>query len=457
VDVWVGDLETVVDAVGLERFALLGVSQGAAIAVAYAARHPDRVSDLVLYGGYARGRRFRGESEEEDAIVAAIRAGWTAPNRAFRRMFSMLFLPNGTPEQMAWHEDLLRRSTTAEAATRLYRARGGVNVCELAAQVRARTLVMHVRDDRVVPVEESRLLARADDMDRDSALNQMPPPIPTAAHEILGGGGLKLRAREWGNPGGPALLLIHGWSQSDLCWLNQVRGDLAGTFRIVTFDLRGHGLSDKPPRPEQYADGQLWADDVAAVIDQTGLEQPTLVAWSYGGYIVADYLRAYGDALIGGINLVGAAVILRPPAFDHIGPGMLENAPEMCVPDLFANTAATRRFLRACTSRPLNNDELAAALAWNMVVPPAVRGALLSRARWQRRSREYLGSRARDTRARRRDHTAVDGQTHAHRLPGRDRVVVRRCRPHAVLGGVGSLRPRTRRPRAPREVTTTRS
>jgi pimeloyl-ACP methyl ester carboxylesterase len=71
--VWVGDLETVVDAVGLERFALLGVSQGAAIAVAYAARHPDRVRDLVLYGGYARGRRFRGQDEEEDAIVGATR------------------------------------------------------------------------------------------------------------------------------------------------------------------------------------------------------------------------------------------------------------------------------------------------------------------------------------------------------------------------------------------------
>ena len=79
VDVWVGDLETVIDAAGLERFALLGVSQAAAIAVAYAARHPDRVSRMVLYGGYARGRRFRGEDSEEEAIVAAIRAGWTAP------------------------------------------------------------------------------------------------------------------------------------------------------------------------------------------------------------------------------------------------------------------------------------------------------------------------------------------------------------------------------------------
>jgi non-heme chloroperoxidase len=216
-------------------------------------------------------------------------------------------------------------------------------------------------------------------MNRQLAPDRISPPTPIATHEILGGGGLKLHAREWGNPKGPALLFIHGWSQSDLCWLNQVRGDLASIFRIVTFDLRGHGLSDKPSGPEHYADGQLWADDVAAVIDQTGLAQPTLVAWSYGGYIVADYLRAHGDARIGGINLVGAAVILKPPAFDHVGPGFLQNAPDMCMPDLSTNIAATRRFLRACTSRPLDDDEMAAALAWNMAVPPAVRGALLSR------------------------------------------------------------------------------
>ena len=304
-------------------------------------------------------------------------------------------------------------------------------------------------------------------MNRDYSLDRIPPPVPIATREILGGGGLKLHAREWGNPEGPPLLFIHGWSQSDLCWLNQVRGDLAGTSRIVTFDLRGHGLSDKPPAPEHYASGQLWADDVAAVIDQAGLEQPILVAWSYGGYIVADYLRAYGDAHIGGINLVGAATILRPPAFDHIGPGLLENAQGMCVPDLFANIAATRRFLRACTSRPLGDDELAAALAWNMVVPSAVRRppsavrrprrAALARARRQRHPRARVGSRARDTRARRRDRAAFDGRTYAHRLPGRDRVVVRRRRSHAVLGGARSLRPRTRRPRTRGEITTART
>jgi pimeloyl-ACP methyl ester carboxylesterase len=159
IDTWVGDLEAVVDAVGLERFALLGISQGAAVAVTYAVRHPGRVTDLVLYGGYARGRRFRGETDEEDALIAAIRAGWVAPNPAFRRLFSMLFVPHGTPEQMAWYEDLLRTTTSAEAAARLFRARGALNVAELAPQVRARTLVLHARDDRVVPVDEGRLLA----------------------------------------------------------------------------------------------------------------------------------------------------------------------------------------------------------------------------------------------------------------------------------------------------------
>ncbi len=216
-------------------------------------------------------------------------------------------------------------------------------------------------------------------MDPDSTRDRASRPVPATTHEIVGGGGVKLHVREWGNPDGPVLLFIHGWSQSDLCWLNQVRGDLTGTFRIVTFDLRGHGLSEKPSGPEHYADGQLWADDVASVIDQTGLEKPILVAWSYGGYIVADYLRAYGDSRIGGINLVGAAMLLKPPAFDHIGPGLLENVRGMCARDLAANIAATRRFLHACTSRPLGDDEVATALGWNMVVPSPVRRALLSR------------------------------------------------------------------------------
>jgi pimeloyl-ACP methyl ester carboxylesterase/DNA-binding CsgD family transcriptional regulator len=160
VETWVGDLEAVVDATGLGRFALLGVSQGAAIAVAYAARHPERISDLVLYGGYARGRRLRGQREQEEALVAAIRAGWTTEDPAFRHVFSMLFLPHGTPAQLAWYDELLRSTASADAAVRLFKARGAVDVAVTAPSVGARTLVIHARGDRVVPVEEGRLLAK---------------------------------------------------------------------------------------------------------------------------------------------------------------------------------------------------------------------------------------------------------------------------------------------------------
>jgi pimeloyl-ACP methyl ester carboxylesterase/DNA-binding CsgD family transcriptional regulator len=160
VQAWVGDLEAVVDAAGLDRFALLGVSQGGAIAVAYAARHPERVSEVVLYGAYARGRRLRGRQREEEALLAAIRADWTAADPTFRHVFSMLFLPGGTPAQMAWYDELLRTTTTVDRAVQLFRARGGVDVTAEAPQVAAPTLVIHARDDHVVPVEEGRRLAR---------------------------------------------------------------------------------------------------------------------------------------------------------------------------------------------------------------------------------------------------------------------------------------------------------
>jgi pimeloyl-ACP methyl ester carboxylesterase/DNA-binding CsgD family transcriptional regulator len=158
-ETWVADLEAVVDAVGLDRFTLLGVSQGAGIAVDYAVRHPERVSDLVLYGGFARGRRLRGQRVQDDAVVASIRAGWTREDPTYRHVFSALFLPNGTPEQKAWYEDLLRISASADTAVRLFEARGWLDVTDVAPEVAVRTLVVHARDDRVVPVEEGRLLA----------------------------------------------------------------------------------------------------------------------------------------------------------------------------------------------------------------------------------------------------------------------------------------------------------
>jgi pimeloyl-ACP methyl ester carboxylesterase/DNA-binding CsgD family transcriptional regulator len=160
VDAWVGDLESVIEAVGVERFTLLGISQGAAVAVAYAARNPDRVDRLVLYGGYCQGRNRRGERELAEALVAAIRAGWDTPNPAFRRMFTMRFLPEGDPEQLAWFDELQVRTTTAENAARLYEVWSDVEVSDLASRIRAETLVAHATGDGAVPFEQGRLLAR---------------------------------------------------------------------------------------------------------------------------------------------------------------------------------------------------------------------------------------------------------------------------------------------------------
>jgi pimeloyl-ACP methyl ester carboxylesterase/DNA-binding CsgD family transcriptional regulator len=158
---WVADLEAVVDAAGLERFALLGISHSGPVVIAYAARHPERVSHLVLYGTYARGRSTRSAQAREEAelLVSLVRLGWGQANAAFRHAFTTLFMPGATPEQMDWFDELQRVSTSPETAARIRRTRGEVDVTALAGDVAVPALVLHARDDAVVPFEEGRLLA----------------------------------------------------------------------------------------------------------------------------------------------------------------------------------------------------------------------------------------------------------------------------------------------------------
>src|SRR5579871_2345160 len=109
--------------------------------------------------------------------------------------------------------------------------------------------------------------------------------------------GLTISAQDWGNPNGPGIIFVHGFSQSSLSWIKQVTdADLAKEFHMVTYDLRGHGNSDKPLEPERYKDSKAWGDELQAVMDATGLKRPVLVGWSYGGRIIADYLRTYKTA-----------------------------------------------------------------------------------------------------------------------------------------------------------------
>jgi pimeloyl-ACP methyl ester carboxylesterase len=196
----------------------------------------------------------------------------------------------------------------------------------------------------------------------------------------ISGGGLRLHVREWGRADGPAILFVHGWSQCHLCWQRQYESTLAGSFRLVAFDCRGHGMSDAPLEPEYYTSSQSWADDVHEIIDQLGLNRPVLVGSSYGGYVICDYLRHYGDGRISGMNFAGGAVVLNEAAFGTlIGPGFLDHFPGAIADDLPTNIETIRSFVRACVARPLPQEVLENALCWNMVVPAKVRAALLMR------------------------------------------------------------------------------
>ena len=160
---WVGDLEAAVAAADpREPFALLGISQGAAICLAYAVRHPERVSHLILYGGYARGVFRRGAPERERvfrAIIDLVRLEWGNDNPAFRQVFTSRFIPGGSEEQTDWFNQLCRKTATPDNAARLFEARGAIDVTDLLGEVRTPTLVLHSRDDQITPILEGRVLA----------------------------------------------------------------------------------------------------------------------------------------------------------------------------------------------------------------------------------------------------------------------------------------------------------
>lgn len=161
-DRFVDDLAAVVDAADIERFALYGTSQGAPISVAYAVRHPERVSHLILHGGYVRGRLVRGSSEEREqgeALLTLIRHGWGKPGSAFLTAFSSLYIPGGTKEQIESLVDLQRQTTTAENAANLRAAVDRFDVSDLLSDVKVPTLVIHARDEGVQPLDQGRKLA----------------------------------------------------------------------------------------------------------------------------------------------------------------------------------------------------------------------------------------------------------------------------------------------------------
>lgn len=163
-DVFVTDLETVVDELAPERFALLGISQGGAVSIEYAVRHPERVTHLILFGAYAAGWRINATPEvtkEREAVIALTETGWGQDNPAYRQIFSSTFMPGATMEELAWFNEFQRRTTSPANAGRFLSAFGDIDVRHRLAQVTVPTLVIHSLGDRRMPVAIGRDIAAA--------------------------------------------------------------------------------------------------------------------------------------------------------------------------------------------------------------------------------------------------------------------------------------------------------
>lgn len=188
--------------------------------------------------------------------------------------------------------------------------------------------------------------------------------------------GVSLAAYASGNPEGPEILFIHGFSQAALSWSRQLEdAALAREFRMVAYDLRGHGGSDKPLSPEYYTEDRRWADDTAAVIAAFGLRRPVLVGWSYAGRAVIDYVRHYGQDGLAGINFV-AANAKDDPAFTGETYKLTQ---EMQSDEFLVALRATRDFVRACFEVQPSQEDFELTLAFNMVVPWQVRKYMRTR------------------------------------------------------------------------------
>jgi non-heme chloroperoxidase len=187
-----------------------------------------------------------------------------------------------------------------------------------------------------------------------------------------------IAVQDWAHDGAPRradVLLLHGFSQSHGAWLYQVTSPLAAEYRLVTYDLRGHGESDKPTAVHFYREKECWANEVKAVIDQCGLHRPILVAWSYAGRVALDYLSVFGDSGIRALVMVNAMAKTDPklmgPAVGLLG--------QMTSEDAAVALEGTKALLRSSVANPLPQEEFDYMLRYNQNVPPTVRANLTGR------------------------------------------------------------------------------
>lgn len=198
------------------------------------------------------------------------------------------------------------------------------------------------------------------------------------SHKISGGDGIRLHVVETGNPQGRPILFLHGFSQCWLAWSRQMNSDLAGDYRLVAMDIRGHGLSEKPR--EGYIESKLWADDVNAVIQTLNLDQPVLSGWSYGPLIILDYIRHYGEDAIAGFQIVGGITKLgSEAALSVLNSEFLNLVPGFFSTDVEESVTSLKSLIQRCFVREISDTDLYLMLGINTSVPPYVRQGLFSR------------------------------------------------------------------------------
>ncbi len=205
------------------------------------------------------------------------------------------------------------------------------------------------------------------------------PALPYRAHSVATPDGVTVQAYEYGNPAGPAIFFIHGYMQAGMSWARQVSDpQMLRDFRMVTYDMRGHGMSDKPVGDQYYKTGKAWGDEVAAVIRATGIHRPVLVGWSYGGRLMGDYLVHHGHAGIAGLSYVAALSSTADPS--RFGPGGRFSGPAGSgSADPATAIRNTIEFLRVCFEVQPSAADFETILAFNMMVPRHTRLSLLGR------------------------------------------------------------------------------
>jgi pimeloyl-ACP methyl ester carboxylesterase/DNA-binding transcriptional LysR family regulator/AraC-like DNA-binding protein len=325
-DAFVDDLESVGEAAGVERFDLLGISQGAAVAIAYSLRHPGRVRKMILYGGYARGWAHRLEGDElarREAMTTLSRTGWGSDTPAYRQLFTNVYIPDASPEQMDWFNELQRKSTSPENAEKLQQVLSKFDVSDLLAKVSVPTLVLHATGDQAVPFSSGEELAKGIPgaqfvalEGRNHILLENEPAwkeFAQATRQFLDGDGAPLAPAKpiaWKRPERRATLesadgtkiayAVNGsgfpvfkapnWMTSlDLDWSNPVYGHWHEFGRemgqLVRMDSRGFGMS-------QW-DADLSFDaivaDMEAVADAAGVEQCDMIGISHGATFAMAY------------------------------------------------------------------------------------------------------------------------------------------------------------------------